>query len=96
MSASHSLAADSTSVLSTVLRSKVERLMIFSTSAVAVCCRSDSPQLVEQPCVLDCDDGLSGEVGDQLDLLIGERPDFLPINADGADQLVFLDHGYDQ
>ena len=29
---------DSTSVSSTVCRSKVERLMTFSTSAVAVCC----------------------------------------------------------
>src|SRR4029453_19128316 len=38
ISASQSRAADSTSVLSTALRSKVERLMIFSTSAVAACC----------------------------------------------------------
>ena len=30
-------------------------------------------QLVEQARVLDGDDGLSGEVLDQLDLLIGER-----------------------
>ena len=42
MSASHSRAADSTSVSSTVCRSKVERLMTLSTSAVAVCCCSDS------------------------------------------------------
>src|SRR5262245_12830219 len=41
-SASHSRAADSTSVSSTVCRSKVERLMTLSTSAVAVCCCSDS------------------------------------------------------
>src|SRR5262249_9439076 len=34
--------ADSTSVCSTDLRSKVERLIILSTSAVAVCCRRDS------------------------------------------------------
>ena len=39
---SHSCAADSTSVSSTVCRSKVERLMTLSTSAVAVCCCSDS------------------------------------------------------
>ena len=31
-------------------------------------------QLVEQPRVLDGDDGLSGEVRDQRDLLVGERP----------------------
>src|SRR6478736_2920805 len=42
ISASHSRAADSTSALSTVWRSKVERLMTLSMSAVAVCCRSDS------------------------------------------------------
>src|SRR5262249_47940564 len=41
-SASHNLAADSTSVSSTVCRSNVERLMTLSTSAVAVCCCSDS------------------------------------------------------
>ena len=62
MSASHSRAADSTSVSSTVCRSKVERLMTLSTSAVAVCCCSDFAQLVEQPRVLDGDDGLGGEV----------------------------------
>ena len=42
MSASHSRAADSTSVSSTACRSKVERLMTLSTSAVAVCCCRDS------------------------------------------------------
>src|SRR5262249_11514400 len=41
-SASQRRTADSTSVLSTALRSKVERLMTLSTSAVAVCCWSDS------------------------------------------------------
>ena len=40
--ASHSRAADSTSVLSTICRSNVDRLMTLSTSAVAVCCCSDS------------------------------------------------------
>ena len=42
MSASHKRAADSTSVSSTARRSKVERLMTLSTSAVAVCCCKDS------------------------------------------------------
>src|SRR5438552_2382804 len=41
ISASQSPAIDSTKVLSTDLRSKVERLMTLSTSAVAVCCCSD-------------------------------------------------------
>ena len=34
-------------------------------------------QLVEQPGVLDGDDGLGGEIGHQLDLLVGERADLL-------------------
>ena len=59
----------SISVSSTACRSKVERLMTLSTSAVAVCCCRDFAQLVEQPSVLDGDDGLSGEIRDQLDLL---------------------------
>ena len=46
--------------------------MTLSTSAVAVCCCSDCAQLVEQPRVLDGDDGLVGEGLDQLDLLVGE------------------------
>ena len=29
---------------------------------------------------------------DQLDLLLAERPDLLAVDADGADQLVFLEH----
>src|SRR5262245_48627557 len=49
-------------------------------------------QLVEQPRVLDGDDGLRGEVFDQFNLLIGEWPHFLAVNADRADQLVFLEH----
>ena len=46
-----------------------ELLMTFSTSEVAVCCSSDFgeivgalAQLVEQPRVLDGDDGLRGEI----------------------------------
>ena len=46
--------------------------MTFSTSAVAVCCCSDSAQLVEQPCVLDSDDRLVGKGAHQLDLLFGK------------------------
>src|SRR5215813_8952801 len=41
-SASHRLAADSTSVSRTLGKSKVERLMTLSTLAVAVCCCNDS------------------------------------------------------
>ena len=66
--------------------------MTLSTSAVAVCCCKRFAQLVEQARVLDGDDGLGGEVLDQLDLLVGERPHLLAINGDGADQLVLLEH----
>ena len=38
-------------------------------------------QLVEQARVLDRDDGLSGEILHQLDLLVGERAHLLAINA---------------
>src|SRR6516165_6388052 len=41
-SASHNFAADSTKVSKTTCRSKVERLMTLSTSAVARCCWSVS------------------------------------------------------
>ena len=47
-------------------------------------------QLFEQPGVLDGDDGLSGKVADQFNLLVGEGADLLAINGDRTDQLVFL------
>src|SRR5262245_8448964 len=43
--------------------------------------------------VLDSDDRLIGEILHQLDLLLGERADFLTIDDDCANQLVFLEHG---
>ena len=65
--------------------------MTLSTSAVAVCCCNKiSTQLVQQPRVLDGDDGLSGEIFDQVDLLIRERPHLLAIDADDADQVPHL------
>ena len=66
--------------------------MIFSTSAVAVCCCRDCAQFVQQPRVLDGDHGLGGEVLHQLDLLVGEGPDLLAVDDDGADQFVVLEH----
>ena len=66
--------------------------MTLSTSAVAVCCCKEFTQLVEQPRVLDGDDGLGGEVCDQFDLFVCERPHLLAVNADSADQLAFLEH----
>ena len=53
-------------------------------------------QFVEQPRVLDGDDGLGGEVLHQLDLLVGERAHLLAVDHDGADQLVVLEHRHDQ
>src|SRR6266699_6969190 len=50
------------------------------------------PQLGQQPGVLDRDYGLSGEVRNERDLLVGERPDFPAIYADAADELVLLEH----
>ena len=46
-------------------------------------------QLGEQPRVLDGDHRLGGEVLHQLDLLVGERAHFAPLDGDGADQLAF-------
>ena len=83
--ASHMRVAFSSIASNTGSSSPGDVLMTFSTSAVAVCCCSDLAQLVEQPRVLDGDDGLSGEILDQLDLLVGEWAHFLAINGDGAD-----------
>src|SRR5262249_56487081 len=49
-------------------------------------------KFVEQARVLDGDDGLRGEVLDQLDLFVGEGPNLLAINADRSNELVFLEH----
>ena len=69
--------------------------MTLSTSAVAVCCSSNSlsslrsPQLIEQPHVLDGDNGLFGEVHHQLDLLVGERPYVLPTDDENPNRNSF-------
>src|SRR5262249_17408368 len=49
-------------------------------------------KLVEQPRVLDGDDGLISEILDQPDLFVGERADFLPVDGDRTDQLVLFEH----
>ena len=51
-SASHSRAADAVNVSRTVCKSKVERLMTLSTSAVAVSRSNDSSQFAREPCDL--------------------------------------------
>src|SRR5262249_5449275 len=49
-------------------------------------------QLVEQPSILDGDDGLVSKVRDKLDLLVGESLSLLAIDIDSADQAVLLEH----
>ena len=49
-------------------------------------------QLIEQAGVLDGNDGLRGEVLQQLDLLIGEWADLLPVDSDAADHPVLSEH----
>src|SRR5262249_28477304 len=50
-------------------------------------------QLIEESRVLDGDDGLPREARHQLNLLVAKRTDLLAVDADGADQLIFLEHG---
>src|SRR5262249_36575059 len=76
LSASHSRAADSTSVCRTVCRSKVERLIILSTSAVAVCCCNDSRSSFSNPSVLDRYCGLIRERLQKSNMLVLERTYF--------------------
>src|SRR5262245_55908792 len=49
-------------------------------------------QLIEQPRVLDSDDGLGSEIGYQLDLLVAKWLHLPAIDADRTDQLVFFEH----
>ena len=72
----------STTVSSTGCTSEVERLMTFSTSAGRGLVFEQflevtraGLQFVEQPRILDRDHRLRGEIFEQRDLLVGERPD---------------------
>jgi len=56
---------------------------------VAVCCCSE-------PGVLDGNDGLRGEVLDQLDLLAREWPLLLAVDDDRADKVILLQHRCDE
>src|SRR5262245_3619253 len=49
-------------------------------------------QFVEELAVLDRDNGLRGEVRDQLDLLVGEGTNFLAEDRNRADQFFVLKH----
>src|SRR5262245_1359247 len=52
-------------------------------------------QFVEQPGILDGDNSLSSEVGEQLDLLVGEGAHFLTKDADHSNEFVVLEHWHD-
>ena len=58
-------------------------------SLVAVCCSSDSGELLEQPHVLDRDHGLVGEGLDQLYLPLCEWFDKVTPNCDCSDACSF-------
>ena len=64
---------------------------------MAVCCSSDSidvvpPQLLEQPGVLDGDDGLGGKILNQIDLLVREKTNDLAVNHKRTDEIAILQH----
>ena len=48
------------------------------------------PQFVEQPRVLDGDDGLGGEVLDEFDLLVAKRTDHLAVEHKRTDDMVLF------
>ncbi len=53
-------------------------------------------EFVQQPRVLDGDNGLSGEVCDQFDLFGSEFADFLPVDGYRSYKLAFPEHWNDE
>ena len=49
-------------------------------------------EFVEQSRIFDCNDGLSGEIRQQGDVLVGERLDLDPPNHNNADDRISLQH----
>src|SRR5262249_42328386 len=49
-------------------------------------------QFIQLLRVLDGDDGLGGEVRQQFDLFVSKRTHFLPVDDDGTNQHVILEH----
>ena len=49
-------------------------------------------QFIEKAGILDGDHGLGGEVLNQLDMLVGKGTNFLAVDLDDADQILFLQH----
>ena len=71
--------------------------MTLRTSAVAVCCSRATLtlararlHLLEEPHILDRDNRLVGEGGDEVDLLLCERPGLGARQGDHADRFVLL------
>ena len=51
-------------------------------------------QFVEQPRVLNSDDGLCGKVREKLDLLVRKCTRLLTKNSNDSDRLIFVQHGH--
>src|SRR5438105_10506176 len=62
--------------------------MTLSTSAVAVCCCRDSRRSLSRRTLSIA----MTACGNQRDLRVCERPNLLAVNANGADQVTFLEH----
>ena len=77
MSALHSRAANSTSVSSTVCNSNAERLMTLRTSAVAVCCCSDSRSSLSNRVFSMAMTAWAAKFCSKRDLLVGEGTNLL-------------------
>ena len=73
-------------------KSPGDGLMTPKTSAVAVCCSSDSRNSFSSRVFSMAMTAWAGKIGYQRDLLIGEQSYLRAVNADGADELVVLEH----
>ena len=92
--ASHSRTAFSSIASNTGARSPGEELMTCKTSAVAVCCSKASRVSVSSRAFSIAMTACAAKFCRQRDLLVGEWPDLLPINANDATVLVLAErHG---
>ena len=71
-----------------------ELLMTLSTSAVAVCCSSDSRNSLRSRVFSMAMTACAAKLDSNCYLLVAEWAYLLPIDADRADQLVLLEHWY--
>src|SRR5262245_12134675 len=51
-------------------------------------------QFINETGILDRDDGLGGETGEQRDLLVSEGTNLLTKDADNSNELIVLEHRY--